>query len=204
MKNKTWDDITLQQFKEIQDILSVQDDYTTFNLLDTIYGIDSSEMTLNEVAKYVHALDFLKEDVPHVKLQDTYMLGGHTYVCNVNLGDVTAAQYVDYTSYAKKDNVKYEELLSVFFLPSGHTYNDGYDLKQVKQDLLTLPVTVVYTSAFFFETQLQIFVNYFQRYLTQTLKRMKVKDMKQKQLLLEALQQVDFSSLVSYRTYSNS
>ena len=61
MDKRDWTNITLKDWYEIQDILSVEDEYTTFNLLDYLYGIDSSNMTLAEVSKYSGGLSFLND-----------------------------------------------------------------------------------------------------------------------------------------------
>lgn len=194
-----WNDITLEKFKKIQEILEVQDDYTTFNLLDIVYDISSCDMTLNEISSYSNALDFMSKEIPHVKLQDYYTINKTIYKFNKELSKVTAAQYIDYTNYMKEDKIKYEDVLSVLFIPEGHKYNDGYDLEQVKKDILQLPITVVYTAAFFLTKQFQIFLHYFQRYLIQSLKKMKNKENTQK--LIKILKEMDFPSMVCYPIY---
>lgn len=156
---KDWKDISLKQFYQIQDLLEEPDEYTTFNLLDLIYDIDSASMTLQEIAKYGNALDFLNTEVPVVNLKDKYEINGTTYNSNYNLSLVTAAQFVDYQNYIK-DN-KWEDFLSVFFIPEAHTYNNGYDINKVKEDLLQLDFPTVNSIGFFFTLQCEVFFNHF-------------------------------------------
>lgn len=145
---KDWKDLTLKQFYQIQDLLEDPDEYTTFNLLDIIYSIDSSVLTLQEISKYIGALDFLNKEVPVVNLKDKYDINGTVYNSNYNLSMVTAAQFVDYQNYIK-DN-KWEDFLSVFIIPEGHKYNDGYDINKVKQDLMSLDFATVNSICFFY------------------------------------------------------
>ena len=48
-KLKDWNDITVKQFYLIRDLLEEPDDYTTFNIIDLLYGVDSANMTLQEL-----------------------------------------------------------------------------------------------------------------------------------------------------------
>ena len=70
----------------------------------------------------------------------------------LDLTKVTVAQFIDYQNYIKETPVKFEKVLSVFIIPEGHTYNDGYDLQQAQQDMLELPFVVVQKVAFFSQT----------------------------------------------------
>lgn len=184
----TWKDITLKQFLEIQDIIQVQDDYTAINLINCIYNLDCEELPITELKKYT--LDFLKTDIPEVKLKKHYTLNGRTYDSNFDLTVVTTAQFIDYNNYIKDPN--YVDLLSVFFIPEGHKYNDGYDMKQVKEDLLQLDICTVKSAAFFFDRQLRILYKLFQHYSIKRLKKEKV-DKK----IIDKFKQVDLASLVS-------
>lgn len=191
---KTWNDITLAQFKAIKDVLSEEDDYTTFNILDIVYDIDSSNMPISELSNY--SIEFLKQNVPNVKLKDKYVLNGTTYCSNFNLTVVKTGQFVDYQNYIKQ-GAALEKLLSVFFTPEGHTYNDGYDIKQVQDDLLTLDIATVYSAAFFFKTQLSIYTHLFQQSLIHQVKKMKIDKAKKKETI-SLLKKMDFNSLVSF------
>ena len=193
MEKRDWSNITLKDYYEIQNIISVQDDYTTFNLLDFLYNIDSSNMTLREISEYKNSLSFLDSiDVAYknIQLEDKYVINGTTYVGFVDLTQVNVAQFIDYQNYLKETPVKFEKVLSVFIVPEGHTYNDGYDIKQVQRDLLELPFVVVQKISFFFLKQLQVFVQTTLFCLTGELKNLKLK--KGKRLLLnESLEKMN-------------
>lgn len=191
---KDWTTISLAEYYKIKDIISEPDEYTTFNLLDILYGIDSSSLTISEITKYANALDFLHNDVPEVKLQKTYTLNGREYESNTNLSLVTIGQFVDYQNYIKES--RFEDILSVFFVPVGHKYNDGYDIKQVKEDLLSLDFATIHSLAFFFSKQSELFFAIFQYSLIRMVMLMRMPKEK-KQELLTQLNKEDFSNLVS-------
>ena len=189
MDKRDWTNITLKDWYAIQDILSIEDEYTTFNLLDYLYDIDSSNMTLAEVSKYSGTLSFLNnlEKYKDIQLEDKYTINGTTYTGFLDLTKVTVAQFIDYQNYIKETPVKFEKVLSVFIIPEGHTYNDGYDLHQAQQDMLELPFVVVQKVAFFLTKQLQTFISLFLCYLKGDMKKMKGIDKKKKKLLIDNL-----------------
>ena len=74
-----------------------------------------------------------------------------------------------------------KKILSVFFIPEGHKYNDGYDMLQVITDIGELPIPVVESAAFFFERQLVKFMEIFQSYSIKRIKKTKMpKEQKEK------------------------
>lgn len=181
MKLKDWRDITVEQFYKIKDIIEgPQDDYLTLNLLDIIYDIDSSNMPITELNKYNGALEFLNTEIPLVKLEEKYEINGIIYMTGYNLSKISAAQFIDYQNYTGTN--KYEDYLSVVFIPEGHQYNDGYDIDQVKKDLLNLPITVVRSLVFFYILQLAKLQNSFLYYLKKDLRKMKMEKSKRKEI----------------------
>ena len=178
---KDWKDITVAQFYKIKDIIEgPQDDYMTLNLLDIIYDIDSSNMPISELNKYNGALEFINTEIPLVKLEEKYEINGIIYMTGYNLSKISAAQFIDYNNYTGTN--KYEDYLSVVFIPEGHQYNDGYDIEQVKKDLLNLPITVVRSLVFFYTLQCTKLQNSFLSYLKKDLRKMKMEKEKRKEI----------------------
>lgn len=197
MKLKDWKDITLSQYYKIKEFLQDPDEYTPYNLLDTIYDIDSTSLKLSELSKYNGALDFIGMEVPTVNLKDKYEINGTVYCSNLNLTTVTAAQFIDYQNYSGTD--KFEDYLSVFFIPEGHSYNDGYDIEKTKEDLRNLDFPTVKSTAFFFTIQFVRLQNSFLSSLKKDLKKMGVKDREQRKLLKEQIDKLEQLNLESFQ-----
>ena len=191
--DKDWSDVTIEQYYKIADLIKEQDEYTVYNLIDILWGIDSSKLLAKDLTKYTNRLQFLNKDVPKVTLKKHYTFNGRKYDSSCDLTSMSTAQFVDYNNYLK--NCKYEEILSVFFIPEGHSYNDGYDILQVQNDLLQMKITDCMAAAFFFKRQLRVFCHLFQTYL---IKKMKKEKMKKN--LIDQTKKVDLYSLVSYPT----
>ena len=200
---KTWKDITLRQFNKIQDLLQEIDEYTTLNIIDVLYGVDSADMPAMEVMnKYAHSLDFLTTTIPtNEKLKDTYTINQREYNSNINLTQMTTAQFVDYQNYSKENPVDISKCLSVFVIPKGHTYNDGYDLKQVQEDIKDLDMVTINTLAFFFKKLYLLLLEITLLCLTQDTKKMNIPTQK-KEEILNQLKQIDLASLASSPTSS--
>ena len=200
---KTWKDITLRQFNKIQDLLQEIDEYTTLNIIDVLYDVDSADMPAMEVMnKYAHSLDFLMTTIPtNEKLKDTYTINQREYNSNINLTQMTTAQFVDYQNYSKENPVDISKCLSVFIIPKGHTYNDGYDLKQVQDDIKDLDMVTINTLAFFFKKSFVLLLETTLLCLTQDTKKMNIPTQK-KEEILNQLKQIDLASLASSPTSS--
>ena len=200
---KTWKDITLRQFNKIQDLLQEIDEYTTLNIIDVLYDVDSANLPAMEVMnKYAHSLDFLMTTIPtNEKLKDTYIINQREYNSNINLTQMTTAQFVDYQNYSKDNPVDISKCLSVFIIPKGHTYNDGYDLKQVQEDIKDLDMVTINTLSFFFKKLYILLLETTLLCLTQDMEKMNIPTEK-KEEILNQLKQIDLASLASYPTSS--
>ena len=200
---KTWKDITLRQFNKIQDLLQEIDEYTTLNLIDVLYDVDSANMPAMEVMnKYAHSLDFLMTTIPtNEKLKETYTINQREYNSNINITQMTTAQFVDYQNYTKENPVDISKCLSVFVIPKGHTYNDGYDLKQVQDDIKDLDMVTINTLAFFFKKLYILLLETTLLCLIQDTKKMNIPTQK-KEEILNQLKQIDLASLASSPTSS--
>lgn len=171
-KKADWDDITLEKFYKIQDVLASVDEYTENNIKEIVYGIDTSDMAISELGKY--DISFLEKELPlkNVKLKETYVLNGREYDSNINLTMIRTNQFIDFTTYAREKDIHYEKLLSVFIVPKGHKYNDGYNMKEVQDDILQMSIADVQSLAFFMMEQFRAFAIIFQRYLETEAKTM--------------------------------
>jgi hypothetical protein len=196
-----WNDITVKQFYEIKEILSVQDDWTILNLIDCIYKVDCQNLPIKELKKF--DISFINEPIPEVKVNKYYTLNGTKYSSNCDITKVTVAQFIDYQNYIKEEEFRLEKLLSVFFMPDGcKDYNTNYDIIKVQEDLLELPIDVAQSIGFFFGKQFKILFILFRYCLQKQVKKLKM-DKKKKQELLNNLKKMDLWDLVSSLSFLN-
>lgn len=135
-----WSDITLNQFEKIMDI---QDKYEDIERMIALVGL-FNDMTQDEVLtlpvpefkKYIEGLAWMEEQPEIKQPQGEYTLNGKKYILTMNYHKLTTAQYIDWQSYVKDStNKRFRLMLSVFLIPKGHKYQDGYDVEEVMEDL---------------------------------------------------------------------
>lgn len=141
LKKKSWNDVTIDEFTQIQDSYKdteMTDEDRTLNLVYLLTDEDPLEMPFTEFQKTLKDLQFIKSEVPASQLKRRYELNGKKYRLMQSLDKISTAQYIDYTTYLKQmeDDIDYVNILSVFILPEDSVkYNDGYDLETVKNDI---------------------------------------------------------------------
>lgn len=80
-------------------------------------------------------------------------LNGMHLVPTKDLTKIITAQYVDFQVFSKDFPSTLPELLSVFLVPEGKTYNEGYDVADVQKAVLEMPLPkAMGLSAFFFKS----------------------------------------------------
>ena len=129
IKKRDWENITLRDWYKIQELLTVTDEYTMYNILDYLYDIDSVNMPISDLRNYSLAFLNNTDQLDNYKVDPDY---DKRYDFSLDLTKISVAQFIDYNNYIKEDPVKFEKILSVFIYPKGKTYNDGsYNIEDV-------------------------------------------------------------------------
>lgn len=166
-----WNDVTLSQFLELQEINKIEDETDKIlSLAELFFGEEVTSLSLPEFNKKMRVLDFLKDEIPTNHIVKKVVVNKHEYTIDAVLGHMSTAQYVDFINFSK-DESNIHKTLAVFFIPKGHKYNDGYDMEQVFEDMLSLPVDIVMSESFFFKRQFALFIKIFQSYSKRTMKK---------------------------------
>ena len=174
MKNTykyNWYNVTLNQFTKLQEALSIEDEEERVIVIaEIILGTDVIFLPLKDFKEQVKRLDFLKEEIPNPIPPKSFEICGRKYFTDCLLGNISTAQYIDFINHSQTNDMA--KILSVFIIPEGHKYNDGYDMLQVISDINDLPIPIVNSIAFFFERQLNKFMEIFQSYSIKRIKKM--------------------------------
>lgn len=169
----TWNDITLKTYNEIQNIINnkeLDDLEQTQKLVELIFNVENSnQLPLTTFTKYVDMLKFLQEPINETKIKDKYTINDKVYVFKGNIAEMTTGQYLDFENYSKIEN-NLNLILSVFLIPEGFDYCDGYSLLDVQNDILELPIVEVISIMNFFQRALLVFLETTRNYLNKTLK----------------------------------
>ena len=197
---KNWDEMTFDIWLEEQEILQDKDtDAVDKNvrLVALMYGISEEEaynQELNTFSELLDGIGWLGKNPEVPPVAPAYQINGKTYIVNLNPQKVTTAQYIDFKSLDINDPSNIPDALTIVMVPSGHVYNDGYDLEEVRKDIyesLRIPHALAITR-FFFHYYKELTVSSLQS-LTRTLRKeaRRTKDKERKNQIQNQIQKTE-------------
>lgn len=180
----TWYDVPYYKWKQLEPVLASDDDFERLaGVAELLLGEDVTDLPLNEFVKATKKLEFLNTPMPEKNPPKKLTIDGKKYYMDCLLGNITTAQYIDYTNHAKSNDIV--KMLSVFIIPEGHKYNDGYNMEEVFADIEKVSIGVINNAAFFFAKQFALFVKIFRRYSNKMIKKTDLpKEMKEQLIKL--------------------
>lgn len=138
-KNKkySWDDVTISMYRRIL-ALPKDEDYA-FNLVAVFEKnelMDIMNAPIAETLKCTAALNEFIQKKPKAKpVRTHYELNGKRYYISLNPADINTAQYFDFLNTDKKFPDTLAQILAIFMIPDGKTYNTGYDIESAVYDI---------------------------------------------------------------------
>lgn len=137
-----WENISIDKYYEIKDILDDEtDDDITKNvkMVAVITGKDEDEvwsMDMAEAGEYISRLQFLNKfempKNPNMKIK----LPNYDLVVMKDVSRISVAQYVDFQNFVKLPlREGMEKILSIFLIPEGCKYNEGYDIIDLQKEI---------------------------------------------------------------------
>lgn len=153
----SWGEMTLSQFIELEQILKadIPETYKSANIVSCLSGLSLEEvenLPLTTFTRLNNQTLFLLDEIPTTKHKDYYIINNTKYVLKADVTDITTSQYIDYQSYIKEGDLV--KLLSLFLIPEGHKYNDGYNMSKVQYDIENMVLLDAQSIAFFLRIQL--------------------------------------------------
>lgn len=194
-----WDDITWKEYEQIEQILNtdIPSDYKAVHLISVLTGKSVEELEvlpISQFQKFLPALEFLQTEPETHTHQFEYTVNGREYDFRGKIEEITTAQYIDYRAYMSEEDKDVIKLMSVFLIPKGHDYNDGYDMEQVKSDIGDMCWLDVRAASFFFRIWLSCYTLILKSSLQKTLKKtMKGKTLKEKKEIKKQIQELEVS-----------
>ena len=167
----TWNDIKYRTLLDIREAANIDDENErVFAIMEAVFGEDVLDLPLKDFNEKCKELQFLQKEIPNDLHVKNIKVNGRSYYFDGLLGKITTAQYIDFQNYQKNNDE--QKTFSVFIIPKGHKYNDGYDMEQVFNDILDIPVPVLFSASFFFSRQFELFIRIFRRYSIKQMKKL--------------------------------
>ena len=95
---------------------------------------DVLNLPLAKFTEYSAKAKFLERECPDnliPSVSRSYPIGGFVLIPATDIRKITAAQYIDFKTFAEDREHNMVELLSCFLIPRGCDYADGYDIADV-------------------------------------------------------------------------
>ena len=166
-----WKDIKYRTLLDIREAANIEDENErVYAIMEAVFGEDVLDLPLKDFNEKCKELQFLQKEIPNDLHVKDIKVNGREYYFDGLLGKITTAQYIDFQNYQKNNDE--QKSFSVFIIPKGHKYNDGYDMEQVFNDILDVPVPVLFSASFFFIRQFELFIRIFRRYSIKQMKKL--------------------------------
>ena len=195
-----YNDLTIGKYQEIQAVLNgeIVDEYATniqlVSILSDMTEDEVGSMGLTEYKALNQKLVFLTEMPVQKMVADKYKIGGFELDTMLAVDKMTVSQYVDYQTFIKEPDKYLVELLSIFLIPKGKKYNEGYDIIEVQKAIRdNLSIVDAMSLSAFFLFFYQSLTKATLTCLTKKLKKMKrkMKDKEEIQKMEEAIRNLE-------------
>ena len=196
--------LTIGKYLEVKELLSedmdaLEQQASLIAVLNDMDAEDVLDLPLGTYNKLLQSLGFLMElPKPRQAPPTKYKIDGIEYDVMLNIQDMTIAQYIDYQTFLKEGDKYIVELLSVFIIPRGHKYNDGYDIADVQKKIREkLSIIDAVTLSAFFLSISQALISSTVRYSIKRMKRLmrKEKNLEMKKKYQEAIAHLEQSGV---------
>ena len=191
-----YNDLTVGKYQEIKAVIDgevVEEYATNISLVAILADMTEDEVMSLDLKEYKvlnQKLTFLMEEPPRRMVADKYKIGGFELETMLAVDKMTVAQYVDYQTFVKDMDKYLVEMLSIFLIPKGKKYNEGYDIVEVQKAIRdNLSIVDAMSLSAFFLLWYQSLTKATLISLTKKLKRMKrkMKEKEQIQKMEEAI-----------------
>lgn len=134
---KSWNEVTISQYRQIVKIKENDDWVWNFlAILENTTYEDIVTRPLKEITEMSsEVLKWAKKPVKRHLVKTEYDINGTKYVLRANPQEITVSQYIDFVNADKQIPDNLPMLLSVFLVPEGKKYNEGYSIEDVASDL---------------------------------------------------------------------
>lgn len=143
-----WEDVTIQQYMDIQNLISVKSDNAIEQyrqLILVLYNTDINDMNIIEAQNKIDEMNNFLQTKFEVKKEPKKLTIGDTKCIVCDLSTMTLGQFMDYQELSKNPNENLVELLALSIVPVGAKYNDGsYDISELKENIKKSSVTNLY------------------------------------------------------------
>lgn len=158
-----WSDITIKQFYNLREAMGMDWTDDTERVVAYLSALTNKPMTyftdeisVVQLRDAIGKIQFLTRPKPEIKIKPTYKIGKKRFNVDLVLRDSSASQFIDLSTLAKeKDNVRYEDVLAVFFYEANwlgfrkkRTLNSQKEVAEYLLNNCTMDIVFAYSGFF--------------------------------------------------------
>lgn len=194
LKYDSWEKISVNVFEKLNNAIESAEvtgnemvDYLNKQvaILSVLCDVDEDrivELNKNDFADLVKQSEFLNE-TPKKNIIDKVTLNGKEYEIFLSIGNMNMNQLIDFHTLYKDKEKNFKQMLAIFILPKGKAYCEGYDIKEVIDDIGEyLSITDANNIMFFFALAYQSLTKVILTSLVKEMKKMKKKEENQERV----------------------
>lgn len=189
---KSFDELTIKKYRDLINLERIDDTEYGIEILSILSGMEPDElldMPLEKFASLMAQTKFIYgnvEKADYKKLGKVITVNGKDYRLMKSARDLTAGQYIDYKAYIQRDDflAMLPYILTVFLIPEGHKYNNGYDVSELAKEFdenMSLPIALSVSDFFLHQSMMSIrsSVTYLKWKMKRMMKKEKNQEMKE-------------------------
>lgn len=199
---RSWRDVSINEFYEIKDIsedetmTDYEKEVALMAYINNMTEEDIWKMNINSFKKLQSEKKWMQEfNFDTKKTFKKITINNNKYTVDVNLQHFSVAQYIDFQTYwPMRDNMRdiIGNILAIFIIPKGHSYNEGYDIAEVVNDIKSsIDIMTANEIIFFFLSSYQTLMKVSVSYLKWMTKRKFKKDKLKTKQLEEQIQNLE-------------
>lgn len=134
----SYEKLTIKKYKEVKEVVNSNTDEAQVKIdlvavLNDMHPNDVEDLPVITFNTLLQSTGFLMEEPQKRMVATVYKLGGYELDVLMNLSNMTVAQYIDYQNYLKNVDDNLTQIISVFLIPKGKKYCEGYDVIEVQK-----------------------------------------------------------------------
>lgn len=134
----SYEKLTIKKYKEVKEVVNSNMDEAQVKIglvavLNDMQPNDVEDLPVITFNTLLQSTGFLMEEPQKRMVATVYKLGGYELDVLMNLSNMTVAQYIDYQNYLKNVDDNLTQIISVFLIPKGKKYCEGYDVIEVQK-----------------------------------------------------------------------
>lgn len=156
-----WEEVSLKKFQALNAFIMSDVKMTDLDRSIEIYALltDNPDeardallnMTVDQLSAELSKIHFIVNKYKSKVPETEYDIDGNKYTVQLNLRNMTAAQYIDFQNFYKDYEKNQKYIFLCFLIPKGKKYNEGYDVMELAEDLYDkIPITIVTDVMVFF------------------------------------------------------